>query len=891
MRGGHVIPGRRLISWASGLVPPVRRDAWRREWEAEVTWAWKQLHRNGPPSPAAVMRLRLRILTCLIDALWEKKETMTMTGFFRDLRYAVRSLLRYPTFTTIAVATLALGIGANTAVFTLVDGVLLSPLPFDDADELIAINHEGREGRDQLPMSSGLYLFYREQARSIEDLALFSGTAVNLVAGGEAERIFVQAVTPSFFTVLGAEAAVGRTFTEDEGVEGGESVVVLSDGFWQDRFARDPSVIGQSLDINGRMRRIVGVMPPGFGHPTREARLWLPMQIDPMRAPLAAFGMGGVARLAEGQSVETVDSELRGLIARLAEFFPDSGAPAFLAEVNLRPLVRPLKEAVVGDVGSTLWILLGTVGFVLLIACANVANLLLVRAEGRQRELALRVAVGAGRAQVLRSFMGESVALAAAGSVLGILIAMIALEAAIGSVPADLPRVDEIGLDPRVLAFTLTMAAGCALFFGFFPLVRYGAENLGVQLRDGTPHGATGGRTTHRLRNGLVVTQLALALVLLVGSGLMFRSFVALRATDPGFDPERVLTARITVPTAELSGWEETAGFFRTLRERLAAQAGVEAVGFTDSAPLSGGMSYYNVQLEDHPRAEGELPIFARHSQVEVGYFETMGIDVVEGRTFQTGDGAEGRRVAVVGKKFADLWWPGESPIGRRINAGPGDWFEIVGVVDDVRFESLVEENDEIVYWPGTLGAADDPQPARSMDVVIRTTADPSTFIPVLRREVQALNPRIPVSNPRTMESVVGAAMSRTSFTMALLGAASGVALILGLVGIYGVISYVVSQRTREIGVRMALGATAPSVRGMIVRQGALLAAGGVALGLLAAGAMSSIMASLLYGVEATDPLTYASVAVVLIAVSILASWIPAARAAGVDPSRALRSE
>jgi predicted permease len=816
---------------------------------------------------------------------------MTMTGLFNDLRYAVRSLVRYPTFTSVAVLTLALGIGANTAVFTLVDGVLLSPLPYDGADELIAINHEGREGRDQLPMSPGLYVFYRQQARSLDDIGLYSGNAVNLVADGEAERIFVQAVTPGFFTALRAEAALGRTFTEDEGVEGAERVVLLSDGFWRDRFDRDPSVLGRSLDINGIMRRIVGVMPPDFGHPDREARLWLPMQIDAAQAPLGNFGMGGVARMSEGQTVESVDAELRGLISRLAEYYPDSQAPAFLAEVNLRPLVRPLKEEVVGDMGSTLWILLGTVGFVLLIACANVANLLLVRAEGRQRELALRVAVGAGRAQVLRSFMGESVALATAGSVLGVGIAWLALEAALGAVPADLPRVDEIGLDFRVLSFTLAMAAGCAIFFGLFPLVRYGAGDLATQLRDGGAHGSTGGRSRHRLRNGLVVAQMALALVLLVGSGLMVRSFVALRATDPGFDAEGVMTARITVPTTEIAGWEETAGFFVTLRERLAAQGGVESVGFTDSAPLSGGMAYYNVEVEDHPRAEGEIPIFARQSQVGAGYFEAMGIDLVEGRGFEPGDGAEGRRVAVVGERFARQYWPGESPLGRRINNGPGDWYEIVGVVDDVKFQSLVEENDEIVYWPATIGSAEEPRAARSMDVVIRTGMDPLTLIPVLRREVQALNPRIPVSNPRLMQDVVDAAMSRTSFVMALLGTASGVALLLGLVGIYGVISYVVSQRTREIGVRMALGATGPSVRSMVVRQGLVLAGGGVLLGLVVAGAMSSVLASLLYGVSATDPITYGGVALALVTVSLVASWIPATRAAGVDPSKALRAE
>ena len=818
---------------------------------------------------------------------------MKMTGLFKDLRLAARGLVRYPTFTAIAVLTLALGIGANTAVFTLVDGVLLSPLPYEDAEELIAVEHLARDGQDELPMSQGLYVLYRERAASIEDIALYASSTVNLVSGAEPERVEAQVVTPGFFSVLGVEPVVGRVFGEEEGAPDAEQVALLSEGFWRSRFGGDPAIVGTTLDINGTPRRIVGVMPVDFGHPDREARLWLPMTVDPVQAPLGAFGAGSVARLAPGATLESVDVELRGLISRLAELFPDSGGPVFLAEVGLRPLVRPLKEAVVGDVGRTLWILLGTVGFVLLIACANVANLLLVRAEGRQREMALRVAVGAGRAQVLRAFLSESVLLALAGSVIGVAIASVAVSTSIQMVPADLPRVDEIGLDPRVLGFTASIAIGCALFFGFFPLLRFGVADLASQLREGGARGGTGGPSRNRLRNGLVVAQLALALVLLVGSGLMLRSYRALRSMDPGFDSERILTARITIPTAEIESWEETAGFFRTLRERLTAQGGIESVGFAQAIPLGSGLGYFNVEVEDHPRAPNELPVFAFHNQAEVGYFETLGIDLLDGRTFQPGDGAEGVRAVVVTRSFAEQWWPGASPLGRRMRLGIGgeDWYEIVGVVSEAHYTGLEEEPTEMIYWPTTRGPADAPQPTRSMDVVIRTAADPIGFIEILRREVQALNPRIPVSNPRTMEDVVAAATSRTSFTMALLGAASGVALLLGLVGIYGVVSYVVSQRTREIGVRMALGATAPTVRGMVVRQGLLLSAVGVGLGLAVAAALSKLMASLLYGVSATDPLTYGSVSLALVLVSLAASWIPASRAAGVDPSRALRAD
>lgn len=817
-----------------------------------------------------------------------------MTGFWNELRVAVRGLVRYPTFTVIAVLTLALGIGANTAVFTLVDGVLLSPLPYDDADQLVSLEHQGRDGEDELPMSEGLYVLYQERANTLLEVGLHQSGAINLVADGEPTRMAIQRVTPDFFRVLGVDAMVGRTFTDDEGISEAPNVVILSAGLWEERFASDPTALGRMIDLNGTLHEVVGVMPPDFGHPNREARLWIPIQIDPAQAALANFNTSGIARLAPGQTVESLDVELRGLISRLQEYFPENGAASFLTDVvHMGPVVRPLKQAIVGDMDRTLWILLGTVGFVLLIACANVANLLLVRAEGRQRELGLRMALGAGRMQILRSFLSEAAVLALAGGLLGVGIAALSVQTTLELVPSNLPRLDEIGVDGRVLGFTSLLAVSCALFFGFFPLMRHGSDDLAGVLRDGGARGSTGGRDGHRLRNALVVTQMALALVLLVGSGLMVRSFQALRAMDPGFDAERVLTARITVPTAEIESTEEVTSFFRTLRDRMEEQGGVEAVGLAQTVPLSAGMSFYGFDVEDHPRADGEVPIFARHNMTTAGYLEAMGIELLEGRLLDTGDAADGVRAVVVSRSFADRWWPDGNAVGRRVRQGfqEEDWNEIVGVVDDAHYTSLEEAPEEIVYWPPNIGPAESPQPARGMEIAIKTSVDPLMLVPVLRREVAALNPRIPVSNPRSMEEIVSSATARTSFTMALLGAASGVALLLGLIGIYGVISYVVSQRTREIGVRMALGATAPSVHQMVIRQGLRLAIAGVVIGLVAAGTLSGLMSSLLYGVGALDPITYGSVAVALVIVSLTASWIPAARAAGVDPSIALRSE
>ncbi|MGH7468785.1 MAG: ABC transporter permease [Longimicrobiales bacterium] len=819
---------------------------------------------------------------------------MASSELLSELRFALRGLARNRAFTGATVLTLGLGIGASTAVFTLVDGVLIRPLPFRESERLVSLQHIGRGGQDQLPMSTGLYVLYARRAKTLEALSLYNATNVNLVMTGEPERIAAQVVTPGYFGTLGVKPARGREFSAPEGAPGGAPVVLLSDGFRRRFFGADADVLGKTLDINGRLRTVVGVLPADFGYPDREAQLFLPMIVDSARASLDAFGASAIGRLAPGATTETLHAELQGLIGRLSELFPESGSPAFLKEVNLQSRVLPLKESLVGEVSTTLWILLGTVGFVLLIACANVANLLLVRAESRQRELVVRVAIGAGRWHVLRWFLGESFALAAAGGLLGLLIATLAVRTSINLVPTDIPRLAEIGVNLRVAGFTAAIALGCALFFGFFPWLRLSAGELAAQLRDGGGRGATSGRERHRLRNALVVAQVALALLLLVGAGLMARSYRALSAVDPGFRAERVLTARITVPQAEIQTAEATARFFRDLRDRLAAQSGVESVGFVQGAPLAGTLPFFAIDVADHPRGPNEMPVFASNQNVEVGYFETLGIRLLEGRTFQRGDGAEGTRAVVVSRAFAQHWWPNTSPIGRRMRLGfpEEDWYTIVGVVADVHYARLEDKPEEAVYWPATVGPAAQPQPTRVLDVVVRTTSiDPTRMTPVLRREVSALNARVPVSNPRALSDLVKAATARVSFTMALLAVASGIALLLGLIGIYGVITYIVTQRTREIGVRMALGATAGGVRAMVLRQGLSLAFAGVLLGLLAAAGLSSVMGAVLYGVRAIDPLTYAVVSTVLLGAAAAASWLPARRAAALPPSIVLRAD
>jgi putative ABC transport system permease protein len=875
------------------VVPEERRAAWRREWEAEAEWAWRQMVATTSTGAWSRQRLRVRVAMCVFDALteWmESRERASMTGLVGDLRYALRGLLRKPGFTLVAVLTLSLGIGATTAVFTLLDGVLLSPLPYPFPDRLISIGHLGRDGQDDLPISPGLYRIYREQSKTLDGLAMHSATVGNLVVDGEPERVSGRVVTPSFFSVLGVTPVRGRTFLEEEGKPGGERVIVLSDGLWRTKFGADPGIIGQSIDVNGSARQVVGVMPAGFGFPDEEARFWVPLILDEANAPIAAFGASGIGRMKAGQTMESVRTELEGILGRLTELAP-GGESEFLRSVNIRTNVSSLKDSLVGELSTTLWILFATVGIVLLIACANVANLLLVRAESRHRELALRVALGAGRLQLLRAFIGESFALSVAGSVLGVAVAAASLRLTTGLIPSNLPRAAEIGIDGRVLAFTAVIGVGCALFFGLFPMLRYGIRDLSGALHGGT-RGGTGGRERHRLRNGLVVSQVALALVLLIGSGLMLRSFMALRSVDPGFDPDNVLTARVSLPEAEIPNWQAVDQFYRQLRQQLEDRPGVSAVGFSTAIPLGGGgISYSGIEVEDHPRANNELPIFALWPQAGAGYLEAMGIPVLQGRGFETGDGANGNRAVVVSKAFAEKWWPDASPIGRGLRLGaPGeDWYRIVGVVDNVRQRDLQDVEQEAVYFPLVLDGGGSTVIARTVDVVIRTSGDPLALVSVLRGEIRTLNPRIPMSNVRTMDAVFDGATSRTSFAAAMLGAASAIALLLGLVGIYGVISYVVSQRTREIGVRMALGASRSVVRGMVVRQGLALSGGGVALGLLAAVPLSRLMQSMLYGVSPVDPATYVAVGLSLIVVALVASLIPAIRAAAVEPGRALR--
>jgi predicted permease len=861
----------------SVLVPGVRREEWIEEWDGELAAL------GGP------MR---HVWGALGDAWYLRREGWTMEGMLRDVRLAVKGLARRPFFTALAGVTLAIGIGANTAIFSVVDGVLLNALPYPESDRLLSVNHTAPGmGVPVVPHSEGTYLFYGESFRSLESFAVFSDDAVNLVTDGEPHRLQAARVTRGFFDVMATQPMLGRAFTEGEDRPGAEPVAILGYGLWQQSFGRDPSVVGTVVEMDGVQRRIVGVMPEGFGFP-QESDLWTPLEIDDVDPELGSFGLLGVGRLAAGSSVEAAQTEMTDLLHRFAEANPEELPPGVLEQAGLVPDVQPLKDLYVQDMAQALWVLMGTVGFVLLIACANVANLFLVRAEARQREQAVRTAMGASRGDMVRLYLAESLTLALGSGVLGLALASVGVQGLLRMAPVAVPRAAEIGIDGSVLLFTAGASVVSGLLFGLFPVLGYGRRDLSGALREGG-RASTAGREKHRARSALVVAQVGLALVLLVGSGLMARSFAAMRSVEPGFEAEDRLVFRVSLPSAEYPDAETAALFYRSLEERMSAIPGVTHVALTNAVPLVETKNAGPMEPEDEPLSEGQLGPLVDRRQVGPGYFSALGIPLLEGRELTLDDAGDGYRGVIISKTLAELFWAGESPIGRRIRpqGSPEDAWEVVGVVGDVRFENLIDEPAPLIYLPLVAGMAEALSPARSLDVVLHVGSDPRSFVTAARAALREVDPRLPMVEPRPMSTVVHDAMAATSFTVVLLGIAAGIALLLGTVGIYGVISYVVSRRTSEIGVRMALGAPATVVLRSVVGQGMTLTAVGIAVGLVGAWGVSRVLTSLLYGVSATDPLTYGATAAGLAMVALVASWLPARKAARVDPVEALRAD
>jgi predicted permease len=722
-------------------------------------------------------------------------------------------------------------------------------------------------------------------------MAVYQQDNVNLVFEGEPQQVSAARVTQAFFDVLGIQPASGRTFAAGEDRQGAEPVAVLGYGLWERSFGADPTVVGRVVEMDGEQRRIVGVMPEGFAFPS-DVELWRPISIDDTDPDHGSFGLLGIGRMAGGSTVDEVNREMDALVVRFAAT-QDDLSPQVIEQAGIRADAKPLKELFVADLAQALWVVLGTVGFVLLIACANVANLFLVRAEARQREQALRAALGATRADMVRYYLTESVALGVGGGALGLGLAAIAIPLLLGVAPEGMPRMDEVGIDRSVLMYTAAISVLSGLLFGLFPVLSYARRDLSASLKEGG-RAATAGRARHRTRGALVVSQVALALVLLVASGLMARSFAAMRSVDPGFDAQGRLVFGLSLPSAEYPDRATARTFYAELREQLAAVPGVEEVGFTFGLPLTGSRNASSLEPEDRPRPEGDLGPLVNLVFAGPGYLSAMGIELVEGRELTDEDAADRFRGVVVSERLAREFWPGEgSVLGRRIR-GQGDGaegWEVVGVARDTRFESLSADPSMMAYLPLVYGDSEAETVVRSVSVVLWVSGDPLDFLSAARERLRAVDPRLPAVDPRALESVVREASASTSFTLVVLGIAAAIALLLGAVGIYGVISYVVSQRTQEIGVRMALGAPRGLVMRGVIGQGMALTAVGVVLGLVGAWVASRSLAALLYGVSADDPITYVATAVVLTCVALAASALPAWRAAKVDPLQALRSD
>jgi predicted permease len=820
-----------------------------------------------------------------------------MKTFAKQLQYVVRQLARYPVFTTVSVVTLAVGIGANTAIFSVVNGVLLKPLPFEEPERLVGVWHTAPGlGFDEVNQSPALYFTYRDEGETFEDTGMWDWTTITITGLDEPERINAMLVTDGTLPILRAQPMLGRTFSAEDDLPGKPETVILSYAYWQRRFGGDRGVLGQTLQVDGRPREIIGVMPETFYFLRYRPEVFLPFQFDRTKVFMGNFSFQGLARLRPGVTLEQANADVARLIPVAVENFPGGLTMEMMKDARFGPNIHPLKEDVVGDVGKVLWVLLGTVGLVLLIACANVANLFLVRADGRQQELAVRTALGADRKQIAKELLLESVSLGFLGGLLGLVLAFGGLRLLLALSPENLPRQEAITVDGVTLAFAFTVSILAGLLFGLVPILKYGGPNMVHALKEGG-RASSDGRERHRARGTLVVSQIALALVLLIGSGLMIRSFQALRQVHPGFmKPEELLSFRVSIPEAEVEDGEQAVFTHEQILRKVEQIPGVTSAGLSTSVTMDGWDSNDAVYVEEFPVPDGQLPPIRRFKWVSENYFETMGNPLVAGRTITWTDIRNHAPVVMVTENFTREYWdvPTDA-IGKRIKASLDDpWREIVGVVGNVHDDGVNEKATPIVYWPLIVENmwGQGLETRRNVAYAVRSKrAGTQGFLQEIRQAVWSMNSNLPIARVRTLEEIVDRSMARTSFTLIMLGIAAAVAILLGAVGIYGVISYAVSQRTREIGVRVALGAQQGDVSRLVLRQGAFLAVLGVVVGLGAAFGLTRLMSALLFGVDPVDPMTYALAAVVLSAIALMASYFPARRAASVDPMVALRWE
>jgi predicted permease len=810
-----------------------------------------------------------------------------------------RRLLRTPLFSIVAILTLAIGIGANSAIFSVVNGVLLKPLPFNQPERLVAVWHTA-PGINIPVLNQGPtnYFVYRDESRTFDDFALWKGTSVSITGTGEPERVQAMLVTDGALDILRVHPAQGRDFTREDDAPGAPNRVMLTNAYWQRKFGGDPAAVGRMLTIDGKPYEIIGVLPANFRFLDRNPQLLLPFQFNRAEVHVGNFSYQGIARLKPGATIEQANADVARMIPMTVERFPlpPGFSRQMFDDAKLGPLVRPLSQDVIGDIGQTLWILLGTVGLVLLIACANVANLFLVRAEGRQQELAIHAALGASWRRISWELLSESLTLALLGGAVGLGLAYAAIRVLATIAPDGLPRVEEITIDPTVLLFTAAISVVAGLLFGMLPVVKFARPQLSNALKEGGRLSSVG-KARHRARNTLVVAEIALAVVLLVASGLMIRTFQAMRKVDPGFTkPAEVLTLRIAIPDSLVKDPVQTARLHAQIADRIAQVPGVKSVGVSSSITMDGYDSNDPIFVEDFPAPEGRIPTMRRFKWIGPKYFETMGNPLLAGRVLDWNDAYTKAKVAVVSENLArEFWKDPAQAIGRRIRNTPSaPWRTIVGVVGNERDDGVTRPAPTIVYWPVVTDQLWSPETTvqRSLGYAIRNDRFGSpTLLKEIQQAVWSINPNLPVANVQTLEEVQAETMAQTSFALVMLSIAAAVALLLGVVGIYGVISYIVTQRTREIGIRMALGAAQGDVSALFLRHGLVLSVVGIAIGVAGAAGLTRLMSSMLFGVSALDGITYACVAVGLGGTALLASYLPAARAARVDPSVALRFE
>ncbi|HVG21515.1 MAG TPA: ABC transporter permease [Blastocatellia bacterium] len=804
-----------------------------------------------------------------------------METIIKDLRFAIRMLSKNPGFTVVAVIALALGIGANTAIFTVVNAILLRPLPFKDPARLVmTYGMDPKIGQDRIPLSVADYLDWRSQNQVFESMAAFSDNSFNFTSGETPEQVRGARVTADFFAVLGAQAEMGRTFQPEEDRPGADPVVVVSGGFWRRQLGARPDVIGQQINLNSRAYTVVGVMPASFSFP-EEVVLWTAQSLDPpaRRGPYFMWGLG---RLRPGATVAQARMEMDTVARRIQQETRSTQNDWTLTAVSL-------TEQIVGNVRTELLLLLAAVVFVLLIASANVANLLLSRAAAREKEIAIRSALGASRGRLVRQLLTESLLLAFVGGAVGLLLALWGVDVLVALSPNNIPRLNEVAVDGRVFGFTLLVSLSSGILFGLAPALYSSRLNLNESLKEGG-RGASESFGRRRLRSALVVAEIALSLMLLIGAGLMIKSFVRLQGVNPGFNPENILTMQISLPGAKYSETSKTSTFYQQLLTRVESLPGVQSAGLAFSLPPDLLEVSDNYAVEEHPTPPGESDPIAPVNFVSTTFFKTLGIPLVSGRFFTDDDNPNSPDVVIISEAMAKRYFGSESPLGKRFKQGGLDrtanpWMEIVGVVGDVKYSGLAAKPEPAYYLAHRQATL------RSMYLVVRTASDPASLAPAIRGEVWALDKEQPVARVRTMEELLSRSVSQPRFRTLLISVFAATALLLAAVGIYGVISYSVAQRTHEIGIRMALGARQGSILKMIVGQGLRLALIGTGVGLAGAYLTTRVLSSLLFGVSATDTLTFVGIPLLLTGVVLLASYVPARRATKVDPLTALRYE